>query len=97
MRKHDICTCENNVIFTLKDRRHCYGYIIMPLAGQKCLTKMVLYFSGFVIIVNRMLNGHLEIQNFFSSFENISLVCCADTLAIFFNSRREISYLCTAM
>ena len=69
----------------------------MPLAGQKCLTKMVLYFSGFVIIVNRMLNGHLEIQNFFSSFENISLVCCADTLAIFFNSRREISYLCTAM
>ena len=51
---------------------------------------MVWYFIG-VYIINRTLHGRLEIQNFSSRVEKIfhSL--------IFFNTRREILYLCAAM
>ena len=53
---------------------------------------MVWHFIG-VYIINRILHGPLEIQNFsFHGEKNISQ-CTALTREIFFNTRREISYL----
>ena len=53
----------------------------MPFAAK---SEMVCYFIG-VYIINRTLHGSLEIQNFSSCVE------------IFFNTRKEISYLQAAM
>ena len=57
---------------------------------------MVLYFIG-VYIINRTLHGRLEIQNFFSCVEKIFHSFTALTREIFFNTRRESSYLRMAM
>ena len=59
---------------------------------------MVWHFIG-VYIIKRILHGRLDKQNFSSRVEkNISLVLfTALTHEIFFNTRREISYLCTAV
>ena len=62
------------------------------LRPKNFLSKMVWHFIG-VYIINGILHGRLEIRNFFSRVEkNSSLV-----RAIFFNTRREISYLRAAM
>ena len=47
---------------------------------------MVWYFIG-VYIINRTLHGHLEIRNFSSRVENISLVRCAHSWNIFQHSK----------
>ena len=59
---------------------------------------MVWYFIG-VYIINRTLHGRLEIQNFSSKFLLLFIICvfAALTREIFFNTRREISYLRAAM
>ena len=49
---------------------------------------MVWYFIG-VYIINRTLYGRLEIWNFSSHVENISLVCCAHSWNIFQHSKRN--------
>jgi len=64
-----------------KDHR-CYGYVINGALRSEI--KMAWDFIG-VYIVNRTLHGHLEKRNFSSRVE------------IFFNTRREISYLQAAM
>ena len=43
---------------------------------KNCFNEMVWYFIG-VYIINRTLHGRLEIRNFSSRVENISLVRCA--------------------
>ena len=59
--------------------------------------KMLWYFIG-VYIINRTLHGHLEIPNFSSCVKkNIFHSFAALTREIFFNTRREIAYLCVAM
>ena len=57
---------------------------------------MVWYFIG-VYIINRTLHGRLEIRNFSSRVEKIFHSFAALTREIFFNTRREISYLHAAM
>ena len=57
---------------------------------------MVWYFIG-VYIINRTLHGRLEIRNFSSRVEKIFHSFAALTREIFFNTRREISYLRAAM
>ena len=57
---------------------------------------MVLYFIG-VYIINRTLNGRLEIRNFSSHVEKIFHSFAVLTREIFFNTQREILYLCMAM
>ena len=49
---------------------------------------MVWYFIS-VYIINRILHGRLEIRNFSSHVENISLVCCAHSWNIFQHSKRN--------
>ena len=49
---------------------------------------MVWYFIG-VYIINRTLHGRLEIRNFSSRVENISLVRCAHSWNIFQHSKRN--------
>ena len=49
---------------------------------------MAWYFIG-VYIINRTLYGRLEIWNFSSHVENISLVCCAHSWNIFQHSKRN--------
>ena len=53
---------------------------------------MVWYFIG-VYIIDRTLHGRLEIRNFSSRVEKIFHSFAALTREIFFNTRREISYL----
>ena len=57
---------------------------------------MVWYFIG-VYIINRTLHGRLEIQNFSSRVEKIFHEWAQRTSEIFFNTRREISYLRAAI
>ena len=57
---------------------------------------MVWYFIG-VYIINRTLQGRLEIRNFSSRVEKIVQSFAALTREIFFHTRREISYLRAAM
>ena len=57
---------------------------------------MVWYFIG-VYIINGTLHDRLEIQNFSSRVEKIFYSFAALTREIIFNTRREISYLRTAM
>ena len=57
---------------------------------------MVWYFIG-VYIINRTLQGRLEIRDFSSRVEKIVQSFAALTREIFFNTRREISYLRAAM
>ena len=59
-------------------------------------SEMVLYFIG-VYIINSTLNGRLEIRNFSSHVEKIFHSFAALTREIFFNTQREILYLCMAM
>ena len=67
----------------------CYGYIINPAFPRKiCFSEMVWYFIG-VYIINRTLHGRLEIRNFSSRVENISLVRCAHSWNIFQHSKRN--------
>ena len=58
--------------------------------------KMVWHFIG-VYIINRTSHGRLEIRNFSSRVEKIFHSFAALTREIFFNTRREISYLQAAM
>ena len=53
---------------------------------------MVWYFIG-VYIIDRTLHGRMEIRNFSSRVEKIFHSFAALTREIFFNTRREISYL----
>ena len=46
---------------------------IAPFAGKNCFSEMVWYFIG-VYVINRTLHERLEIRNFSSRVENISLV-----------------------
>ena len=57
---------------------------------------MVLYFIG-VYIINRTLHRRLEMWNFSSRVEKIFHLFAALTHEIFFNTRREISYLRATM
>ena len=57
---------------------------------------MVWYIIG-VNIINRTLYGRAEIQNFSSRVQKIFHSFAALTREIFFNTRREISYLRAAM
>ena len=59
-------------------------------------SEMVWYFIG-VYPKNKALHGHLKIKNFSSSVEKIFHSFAVLTLKIFFNTRREISYLQAAM
>ena len=59
-------------------------------------SEKVWYFIG-VYPKNKTLHGHLKIQNFSSSVEKIFHSFAVLTLQIFFNTRREISYLQAAM
>ena len=59
-----------------------------PLAGKNCFIEMVWYFIG-VYIINRTLHGRLEIRNFSSRVENVSLVRCAHSWNIFQHSKRH--------
>ena len=63
---------------------------------KNCFSEMVWYFMG-VYIINRTLHGRLEIRNFSSRVEKIFHSFAALTREIFFNTRREISYLRAAM
>ena len=60
------------------------------------ISEMVWYFIGFYII-NRTSHGRLEIRNFSSCVEKIFHLFAVPTREIFFNTRREISYLGAAM
>ena len=53
---------------------------------KNCFGEMVWYFIG-VYIINRTLHGRLEIRNFSSRVENISLVRCAHSWNIFQHSK----------
>ena len=64
---------------------------IAPFTPKNYWSEMVWYFIG-VYIINRTLHGRLEIRNFSSRVEKIF-----HSFAIFFNTRREISYLRAAM
>ena len=68
------------------------------LSHQKNYLKseMVWYFIS-VYIINRTLHGRLEIRNSSSRVEKIFHSFAALTDKIFFNTRREISYLQAAM
>ena len=57
---------------------------------------MVWYFIG-VYIINRIVHGRLEIRNLSSRVEKIFHSLAALTREIFFNTRREISYLLAIM
>ena len=57
---------------------------------------MVWYFTG-VYIINRTLHGRLKIRNFSSRVEKIFHSFDALSREIFFNSRRDFSYLRAAM
>ena len=67
----------------------CYGYIINHAFRRiKLFQWMVWYFIG-VYIINRTLHGRLEIRNFSSRVENISLVRCTHSWNIFQHSKRN--------
>ena len=53
--------------------------------------------SVFHDIINRTLHGRLEIRNFSSHVEKIFHSFAARTREIYFNTRREFSYLRAAM
>lgn len=84
-------------LHTWKDHR-CYGYKINRAFVRERLkilqkkSEMVLYFIG-AAIVNRTLHECLEIRNFSSKVENISLLRCAYWKYFSLNTRRGISYL----
>ena len=100
MRKLDIFTCENNMFSShVKISRLLWLHKINCAFHTKKLlekSEMVLYFIG-VYIINRTLNGRLEIRNFSSHVEKIFHLFAALTREIFFNTQREILYLCMAM
>ena len=66
------------------------------LSHQKTKKEMVWYFIG-VCIINRTLHGRAEIRNFSSRVEKIFHEWAQRTSEIFFNTRREISYLRAAI
>ena len=73
----------------------CYCFMA-PFTPKNYQSEMVLYFIG-VYIINRTLHGRLEIWNFSSRIEKIFHSFAALTREIFFNTRRESSYLRTAI
>ena len=66
------------------------------MATKNYYGEMVWYFIG-VYIINRTLLRRLEIRNFSSRVEKMFHSFVALTREIFFNTRREISYLQAAM
>ena len=88
-KKHVIFTCENITV------AKATSYIV-PFTPKNYSSEMVWYFIG-VYIINRTLHGHLDIRNFSSRIEKIFHTFSALTREIFFITRREISYLGTAM
>ena len=91
--KHDIFTRQNIMLFSHVKNHCCYGYII-----NRAFRRIKLFqWNGLVFpwclynkINNRTLHGHLEVQNFSSRVENISLVCCAHSWNIF----QHLIYFC---
>ena len=96
--KLDIFTFENNMLSShVKISLLLWLHNKSQLSHQKnYLSEMVWYFIG-VYIINRTLHGRLEIRNFSSRVDKIFHSFAALTHEIFFNTRREILYLCTAM
>ena len=69
----------------------------LHLSDQKnYLSKMVWHFIR-VYIINRTLHGRSETRHFSSGVEKIFHTFAALTREIFFNTRREMSYLREAM
>ena len=67
----------------------CCRYIINRAFRRKnCFIEMVWYFIG-VYVKNGTLHGRLEIRNFSSRVENISLIRCAHSWNIFQQSKRN--------
>ena len=88
-----------NMISSHVKYHSCYGYIInRAFHSKKVLIKSVMdwYFIS-VYIINRTLYTRLEIRKFSSRVEKIFHSFAAITRKIFFNTRREISYLRATM
>ena len=83
-------TRENNLLVSyVKISPLLWLHNISRLSQEKnCFSEMVWYFIG-VYIINRILDGRLEIRNFSSRVENISLVHCAHSWNIFQHSKRN--------
>ena len=86
-------TRENNLLFSyVKISPLLWLHNKSRLSQEKnFFSEMVWYFIG-VYIINRILDGRLEMRNFSSRVENISRVSAVNEWNIF-NTRREILYL----
>ena len=78
-RRDLLCSHSNGDIFTYENNR---------LFSRVNARKLTWYFIG-VYIINRILDGRLEMRNFSSRVENISLVHCAHSWNIFQHSKRN--------
>ena len=83
-------TRENNLLFSyVKISPLLWLHNKSRLSQEKnCFREMVWYFIG-VYIINRILDDRLEMRNFSSRVENISLVHCAHSWNIFQHSKRN--------
>ena len=98
MQKHDFFTCDNNMLSSHVKYHRCYGYIInRAFHNSKTIKVKWCGISLVFIVINKTLHGRLEIRNFSSRVEKIFQEWGQRTREIFFNTRREISYLRAAM